>query len=100
MNKNRDTLLTEITDVLYSFDYRLGAILGLSPSHFIVMRNILRDLDKEKGCKKWDLKPQNFFEPIRDLVPDKIKSDAAKSGLADQLDEDIILTRSQKLKLM
>lgn len=97
---NQDTLLSGITDVLYSFDYRLGGSLGISPSHFIVMRNNLTRLDKELGCKKWDLKPPGFFEPTRDLVPDIIKPDAAKSGLADEMDEEIILARKRKADLM
>ncbi|KAF8428647.1 hypothetical protein EV426DRAFT_279846 [Tirmania nivea] len=97
---NRDTLLSKITDVLYSFDHRLGSYLGVSPSHFIIMRNDLTRFDKGRGCKKWDLKPPNFFEPTRDLVPDRIKSKAAKSGLADGMDEEIILARKQKADLM
>lgn len=95
-----DTLLSHITDVLYSFDHRLGAYLGISPSHYIVMTNVLEGLDKENGCKKWDLKPQNFFEPTRDLVPDDMKTEAAKSGLADELDEKMVLTRQQKNELV
>ncbi|KAG0637934.1 hypothetical protein HOY80DRAFT_210354 [Tuber brumale] len=90
------TLLSEITDVLYTFDCRLGGCLGVSPSHYIVMTNVLEGLDKERGCRKWDLKPQGFFEPTRDLVPDDIKPGAVKSGLADGLDEEIVLTRKQK----
>ncbi|PWW78129.1 hypothetical protein C7212DRAFT_293818 [Tuber magnatum] len=94
------TLLSEITGVLYTFDHRLGECLGVSPSHYIVMANVLEELDKGKGCKKWGLKPQGFFEPIRDLVPDDVKAKAAKSGLADGLDEEIVLGRKQKAHLM
>lgn len=64
------------------------------------MKNLLPDLNKDKGCRKWDLKPQNFFEPTRDLVPDRMKSEAAKSGLADEFDSELILTRKQKEQLM
>ena len=98
--ENPGTLLSEITDVLYTFDYRLGGYLGVSPSHYIVMTNVLEGLDKGEGCKKWDLKPQGFFEPTRDLVPDGMKTEAAKSGLADELDEKLTLTRKQKADLM
>lgn len=94
------TLLSQVTDVLYSFEHRLGSYFGVSPSHYIVMTNVLGGLDKEKGCKKWDLKPQSFFEPTRDLVPDELKTEAAKSGLADELDEKIVLSRRQKDQLM
>ncbi|RPB05672.1 hypothetical protein L873DRAFT_527695 [Choiromyces venosus 120613-1] len=99
-HENPQTLLSEITDVLYTFDHRLGGYLGISPSHYIVMMNVLEGSDKEKGCGKWDLKPQGFFEPTRDLVPDDMKTKAAKSGLADELDEKIVLTRKQKAHFM
>lgn len=95
-----NTLLSHITDVLFSFDHRLGNYLGVSPSHYLVMPNVLEGLDKEDGCRKWDLKPQNFFEPTRDLVPDYMKTEATKSGLADELDEKIILSQQQKNELM
>jgi len=98
--ENPGTLLSEITDVLYTFDYRLGGCMGVSPSHYIVMANVLEGLDKGEGCKKWDLKPQGFFEPTRDLVPDDMKTEAAKSGLADELNEKITLTRKKKADLM
>src|SRR5690606_3898260 len=92
VRSNPKTLLCRITDVLYSFHFRLGSLVG-SPSHYIIMKNLLDDLDKDKGCRKWDLKPQNFFEPTRDLVPDRMKTEAAKSGLADEFDSELLLTR-------
>lgn len=46
------------------------------------------------------MKPQNFFEPIWDLVPDDMRTEAAKSGLADELDEKIVLGQDQKNELM
>lgn len=95
-----ETLLSHMTDVLYTFDHRLGGWLGASPAHYMVMTNVLEGLDKDNGCRKWDLKPQSFFEPTRDLVPDSVKTEAAKSGLADELDEEIVLTRMDKLALM
>lgn len=33
-----------------------------SPAHYLVMENMLKDMDPDKGWKKWDLKPQQFFE--------------------------------------
>lgn len=95
-----DTPLSHITDILYSFDHRLGSYFGVSPSHCLVMSNVLERFDKKDGCRKWDLKPQNFFEPTRDLIPDSIKTEAAKSGLADELDEKIVLSQQQRNELM
>ncbi len=95
-----NNLLTQITDVLYSFDHRIGSYLGLSPSHYMLMTNVLEGLDESKGCRKWDLKPQDFFEPSRDLIPDTIKSEQTKSGLADELDEHMVLDERRKEELM
>lgn len=72
----------------------------MAPSHYIVVSNALEGPDKESGCGKWDLKPQNFFEPTRDLALDDMKTEAAKSGLAGKLDERIVLSRHQKNELM
>ena len=77
---------------MYSFNFRLGEALGISPGHYLVMRNIL----ERPGYEKWDLKPSGFFEPTRDLVPDDMKSGQAKSGLADELPEDMRITLAAK----
>ncbi|KAK6521626.1 hypothetical protein TWF506_001839 [Arthrobotrys conoides] len=100
MLSNPSSLLCRMTDVLFCFDRHLGGVLGVSPSHYVVMENLLKEMDAEKGWVKWDLKPQKFFEPTRDLIPDQIKTQQAKSGLADAMEEDrIILTKKQKDEL-
>lgn len=35
-----------------------------SPAHYLVMENTLKDMNSEKGWRKWDLKPQQFFEVL------------------------------------
>ncbi|KAF3926060.1 hypothetical protein ABW20_dc0109036 [Dactylellina cionopaga] len=101
ITSNDTSLLCRMTDVLFCFERHLGGVLGVSPAHYVVMENLLKEMDPEKGWIKWDLKPQQFFEPTRDLIPDKIKTDAAKSGLADAMDDDqrIVLTKKQKSEL-
>lgn len=47
-----NTLLSHITDVLYFFDHHLGSYLGVSPSHYLVMSNVLEGFDKEDGYRK------------------------------------------------
>ncbi|KAF3925543.1 hypothetical protein ABW21_db0201459 [Orbilia brochopaga] len=73
MLENPQSLLCRMTDVLFCFDRHLGGVLGISPAHYVVMQNLLQGMDVERGWRKWDLKPQKFFEPTRDLIPDKIK---------------------------
>ncbi|EWC48504.1 hypothetical protein DRE_07738 [Drechslerella stenobrocha 248] len=98
--ENPNSLLCRMTDVLFCFDRHLGGVLGISPSHYVVMHNLLRGMDEEHGWVKWDLKPQQFFEPMRDLIPDAVQTAEAKSGLADAMKDDrIVLTRRQKSEL-
>ncbi|KAF3919183.1 hypothetical protein AA313_de0207202 [Arthrobotrys entomopaga] len=100
ITENTKSLFCRITDVLFCFDQHLGGVLGVSPSHYIIMENLLKEMDVEKGWVKWDLKPQKFFEPTRDLIPDTIKTEQAKSGLADAMEDGrIILTKEQRHEL-
>jgi hypothetical protein len=57
-----DSLLTRITDVIWSADMTLGAFLNISPRHYMIMVDILGDLSEVEGAAKWDLKPTGFFE--------------------------------------
>ena len=57
-----DSLLTRITDVIWSADTSVGALLSVSPRHYIVMVDVLGDLKAIEGAHKWDLKPSGFFE--------------------------------------
>lgn len=59
-----------------------------------MMSNVLESLDRDNGFRKRDLKPQNFSEPVRDLVPDDMKTKLAKSGLTDQFDEEVALEKT------
>lgn len=90
-----DSILTRITDVIWSADASVGTLLNVSPRHYMVMVDILGDIKAIDGAQKWDLKPSGFFEPTRDLVPDAIKSEATKSGLADTLDADVRIKLSK-----
>ncbi|KAH6912708.1 phosphatidylinositol-4-phosphate 5-kinase-domain-containing protein [Coprinopsis sp. MPI-PUGE-AT-0042] len=90
-NKPTYSLLTQITDVLYPPYHNVLGMLGIGGEGgvWIVMKNSLLlnppgEQDKFiKATAEWDLKPPNFFEPTRDLIPDSLKSSTAKSGLAD-----------------
>lgn len=66
--KTGDSLLTRITDVIYSSDATLGGMLRLSPRHYMVMVDILGDLKTIEGARKWDLKPM-FFEVSPESFP-------------------------------
>ncbi|KZV92301.1 SAICAR synthase-like protein [Exidia glandulosa HHB12029] len=78
VRENPGTLLNRVLDVLCSFDWRLGDG-WLSPSHFLVLENIARE--KEDDWETLDLKPMEYLEPFRDLVPERIQG----SGVTDVL---------------
>jgi len=62
MSSNHDSMLCRITDALFNLDLRFWNWLRLgTASHFLVMQNNLPDLDEDKGCKSYDLKPQDYL---------------------------------------
>jgi hypothetical protein len=98
MQRNPASLLVRITDMLESTHKSLGEVLGLAPSHHIVMENILygQDHTPADGPKpkweSWDLKPTSYFYPERDVAGGALTSEATKSRLADEFDDKIRFT--------
>ena len=100
------------------FRFSLGVLLGLAPSHHIVMENLLvgRDEGESKGkdlwqsghdlptshdsqvpwkWETWDLKPTTYFLPERDIAQGRLTSQATTSRLADEFHEKLCLTQDQ-----
>ncbi|KXT03620.1 hypothetical protein AC578_9993 [Pseudocercospora eumusae] len=90
MHNNPSSLLTRITDFLECSQVSIGTICGLAPSHHIVMENLL--YGKEDSWEDYDLKPQSYFYPERDVAGGVLTSEATKSKLADDYKEKIVLT--------
>ncbi|KAF3014695.1 hypothetical protein E8E14_005606 [Neopestalotiopsis sp. 37M] len=101
MRANPESLLIRITDFLECSQRSFGSLFGMSPSHHIVMENVLYGSDKENedGSKSkwesWDLKPTSYFYPERDVAGGVLTSEATKSKLADEFDDKIRLTLDQ-----
>ncbi|OTB00343.1 hypothetical protein M426DRAFT_324388 [Hypoxylon sp. CI-4A] len=101
---NRYSLLVRITNFLESSHKSIGTILGLAPSHHIIMENILSGQDKESGegskakWESWDLKPTSYFYPERDIAGGTLASEATKSKLADEFYDKIRLTEDDARK--
>ncbi|KAI1469097.1 SAICAR synthase-like protein [Daldinia caldariorum] len=110
MRANRSSLLVHITNFLESAHKSIGTLLGLAPSHHIVMENIMygqdqdqdqdQDQESHNGPKppkweSWDLKPSSYFFPERDIAGGALTSQATKSKLADEFNEKIWLTEAQ-----
>ncbi|KAI2631389.1 SAICAR synthase-like protein [Hypomontagnella submonticulosa] len=101
MRENPSSLLVRITNFLESTHKSIGVLLGLAPSHHIVMENILygQDMETEGGPKhkweSWDLKPTSYFFPERDIAGGALASEATLSKLADEFNDKIRLTEAQ-----
>ncbi|RYP10017.1 hypothetical protein DL764_000946 [Monosporascus ibericus] len=98
---NPSTLLVRITDFLESAHKNIGLLLGLAPSHHIVMENILygHDQQLQSGRKakweSWDLKPTSYFYPERDIAGGALTSQSTKSKLVDTFEGKIRLSSAQ-----
>jgi hypothetical protein len=88
--------INKLTDVLYSFDRRLGETLKASPSHYIVIENIASD--KQDDWEMYDLKPPTYLEPFRDLLPERVQM----SGVTDILPKDVkvFVSREERERML
>ncbi|KAI5919341.1 phosphatidylinositol-4-phosphate 5-kinase-domain-containing protein [Camillea tinctor] len=107
MQENPSSLLVHITDFMESRHKSIGMLFGLAPSHHIVMENILHGKgQKMEGAsaelkwESWDLKPNSYFYPERDVAGGVLTSEATKSKLADEFDGKIRLTEAQAVQFM
>lgn len=101
MELNPNSLLVRITDLLYSPAPTIGAVLGTAPGHHIVMENILYGKSRctEEDQKYWetyDLKPNDYFYPERDVAGGRLAPDSVKDRLIDEFPDKIRLTIEEK----
>ncbi|OKL62985.1 hypothetical protein UA08_01783 [Talaromyces atroroseus] len=99
MLSNADSLLVRITDFLGAEYPTIGTLCQCTPSHHVIMENVLCDKDDEaREPDKWetyDLKPIDYFYPERDLVPKPIAKEAISSRLYDEFKDKIRITKEQ-----
>jgi hypothetical protein len=105
MQVNEDSLLVRITDLLYCPTTTLGAILGAAPSHHIIMENIMygKSSCSEAQQKRWesyDLKPNDYFFPERDIAGGRLAPESVKDRLIDEFDDKIRVTIDEKEELV
>jgi len=105
MGLNPDSTLVRITDLLYSPSPTLGAALGTAPGHHIIMENILygksscAKVDQEKW-EAYDLKPNDYFYPERDIAGGNLAPDSVKDRLIDEFLDKVRLTIDEKEDLV
>jgi hypothetical protein len=105
MELNEDSLLVRITDLLYCPTPTLGAIIGAAPSHHIVMENILHG---KSACAKhhqdqwetYDLKPNDYFYPERDIAGGRLAPESVKERLIDDFPDKVRVTIDEKEELV
>ncbi|KAL0938576.1 uncharacterized protein CTRU02_205186 [Colletotrichum truncatum] len=105
MKKNPHSLLVRITDMVYTSFATLGGILGVAPTHHIIMENLLYGKDSEVGELKnhwetYDLKPNDYFFPERDIAGGKLAPESVKERLIDEFPDKIRVSASQKQELL
>ncbi|KAJ4410396.1 hypothetical protein N0V91_001880 [Didymella pomorum] len=105
MQTNKDSLLVRITDLLYCPTSTLGSWLGTAPSHHIVMENILYgksscDKSQQKLWETFDLKPNDFFFPERDIAGGRLAPESVKDRLIDEFPDKIRVTIDEKEELV
>ncbi|PVH99904.1 SAICAR synthase-like protein [Periconia macrospinosa] len=105
MKANPASLLVRITDCLYSPRTTLGALLGTAPDHHIVMENILYgksscSKDNQKAWETYDLKPNDYFYPERDIAGGKLAPESVKERLIDEFPDKVRVTIDEKEQLV
>ncbi|KFA76044.1 hypothetical protein S40288_00327 [Stachybotrys chartarum IBT 40288] len=105
MRTHPDSLLVRIVDMVYTPHPTLGGILGTAPTHHIVMENLLygKEADREELKESWetyDLKPNDYFFPERDIADGKLAPDSVKDKLIDEFPDKIRVTHEQKQQLL
>lgn len=98
MTKNEESTLVRIMDMPHERGVSIGgSILGTAPTHHIVMENLL---EGEQEWETFDLKPQDYFFPERDIADGQLASDEVIENLTDRVPHEIKVPGNHKLKLM
>jgi hypothetical protein len=105
MELNPTSLLVRITDLLYSPTPTLGAIFGTAPSHHIVMENTLYGKsscakDRQNEWETYDLKPEDYFFPERDIAGGRLAPESVKERLIDDFPDKVRVTNDEKEELV
>lgn len=98
MTKYPGSLLARIMDMPHAKGFSIGgSVLGTAPTHHIVMENVL------VGEQKWetfDLKPQDYFFPERDIADGNLASDEVIENLTDSVPHQIRVPAEKKRQLI
>lgn len=99
------SLLVRVTDMLYVPGSNLNRLLGLSATHLVIMENLLHGKEKEENenagaqWSTYDLKPDNYFFPERDIAGGSLSSENVKNKLIDQMPSRLRVSAQMKDEL-
>lgn len=99
MRAHPHSLLVRITDMVYTPRTTLGGILGTAPTHHIVMENLMYGRS-DGGWETYDLKPNDYFFPERDIMDGALVPDSVLDKLVDEFKDTVKVTAEQKARLV
>jgi hypothetical protein len=103
MIQHPDSLLVRILDFLHAPHRTIGSLLRTTPSHHIVMENLMFGRDEDPLRTEWeayDLKPASYFYPERDLAGGHLASDNVKERLLDTFGDKMRVSAGVQESLM
>lgn len=103
MHQNPNSLLVRITDFLEAAYPAIGSLLGIAPSHHIIMENVLYGKDTDRQKERWetyDLKPASYFFPERDIAGGNLASESVKERLVDTFPDKVRVSSNARDELL
>ncbi|OTA06469.1 hypothetical protein A9Z42_0072330 [Trichoderma parareesei] len=103
MWENPGSLLVRITDLLCVPYPTLGGLLGLEPTHHVVMEHLLYGIETDGDTVRYetyDLKPDDYFFPERDLADGRLAPQSIKNRLVDHFPDQIQVSQQATKDLM
>ncbi|TFB00475.1 hypothetical protein CCMA1212_007571 [Trichoderma ghanense] len=103
MWENPGSLLVRITDLLCVPYPTLGGLLGLEPTHHVIMEHLLYGIDMDGDTTRYetyDLKPHDYFFPERDLANGKLAPQSVKDRLVDHFPDQIRVSQQATKELV
>ncbi|RCI10132.1 hypothetical protein L249_8605 [Ophiocordyceps polyrhachis-furcata BCC 54312] len=94
------SLLVRITDMVFCPHATLGGILGSAPTHHIIMENLLHLEGDHGDAETYDLKPDDYFFPERDIADGRLAPAGIKDRLVDKFPGEVCVSPEAKRKLV